>query len=82
VSHHLQVFGHTPNLVAAYRGIHASESEGRLVAIPTVGKGSAVHCRFAAIATMETGVSLACRHRGPDGELEAGPCGVEVPIMC
>jgi IS5 family transposase len=49
VAHHQALFAHPPNLVAGDRGVHAPETEPqlstagvKLVAIPVVGKGSAV----------------------------------------
>jgi IS5 family transposase len=49
VAHHQALFEHPPNLVAGDRGVHAPETEPqlsaagvKLVAIPGVGKGSAV----------------------------------------
>lgn len=45
VSHHWQVFGRPPHLVAGDRGVHSPETEGtlttawaKLVAIPEAGK--------------------------------------------
>ena len=78
VVHHQMLFEHPPNLVTGDRGVHSADTEGaltaagvKLVAIPAEGKVSEERQAALAHAPLETGVSLACGHRGEDRQPEA-----------